>query len=228
MWQYNKTEELYHHGVLGMKWGVRRYQNADGSLTPAGRRKAKKLAKQYADVTGKKLIVKKKAVKEEQPKSIKEMSDAELQQKINRFNLEKTYMKMLASEAPKQQTSKGKKFVQSLGRDVVTPAMKDAGRTVLGNWLKKVGNDYVYKKNPTEYDKLKNEVGKLELEARKVKAKNTIKNETNKLNKVNNINDARQQLWKSIESNKHDDKAINEAIKQFRQETERLNKKKTK
>lgn len=31
--------ELYHHGTKGMKWGVRRYQNKDGSLTPAGKKR---------------------------------------------------------------------------------------------------------------------------------------------------------------------------------------------
>ena len=37
--------ELYHHGVKGQKWGIRRYQNEDGTLTPAGQKKKLKQQK---------------------------------------------------------------------------------------------------------------------------------------------------------------------------------------
>lgn len=57
--QYMTEQELYHHGILGQKWGVRRYQNQDGSYTAAGkerygiedgkRRSLKSYALEYKD-----------------------------------------------------------------------------------------------------------------------------------------------------------------------------------
>ena len=38
-WTCIRTNELQHHGIKGQKWGIRRFQNKDGSLTPAGRRR---------------------------------------------------------------------------------------------------------------------------------------------------------------------------------------------
>ena len=40
--------ELYHWGIKGMKWGVRRYQNEDGTLTPAGRKRLEKKDQKWA------------------------------------------------------------------------------------------------------------------------------------------------------------------------------------
>lgn len=39
MWQYNDLNALMHYGVKGMKWGVRRYQNEDGTLTTSGKKR---------------------------------------------------------------------------------------------------------------------------------------------------------------------------------------------
>ena len=38
-WTCTRQGELYHHGIKGQKWGVRRFQNKDGSLTPAGKKR---------------------------------------------------------------------------------------------------------------------------------------------------------------------------------------------
>ena len=42
-----RQNELYHHGIKGQKWGVRRYQNEDGTLTPEGKKRYGSFTKEY-------------------------------------------------------------------------------------------------------------------------------------------------------------------------------------
>ena len=84
---------LIHYGTKGMKWGVRRYQNKDGSLTPAGK-------KRYSEDESEDY---KKA---HSGKSVKTMSDAELRSRLNRLQMEQQYSKLSSSDV-----NKGKQFI---------------------------------------------------------------------------------------------------------------------
>lgn len=99
--------ELQHHGILGQKWGVRRYQNRDGSLTAAGR-------KRYSDSGDSQKVKKEKPQSDAKPKTKKasEMTEEELRAKINRLELEKRYRELSQSLAPRSPNQKGKEFVQ--------------------------------------------------------------------------------------------------------------------
>ena len=89
--------ELWHHGIKGQKWGVRRTAEELGHITEAGSR--------TADAVGRLTSRKKKNT------SVKNMSDEELRRRVNRLNMERQY-----SDLTRNDTSKGVEVV----KDVLT------------------------------------------------------------------------------------------------------------
>ena len=87
--------ELTHAGIKGMKWGVRRYQNKDGSLTPAGK-------KRYAEMSEDARVA--SSLKK---KSVKSMSNAELKKLNERTRLEQEYSRLNPSAIKKGLTVAG-------------------------------------------------------------------------------------------------------------------------
>ena len=106
--------ELQHHGILGMKWGVRRWQNKDGSLTAEGK---KRYGSDYDDVphavkeseksSGKSgssdggssgSRTNQQALSSEKKNDTSGMTDAELQKAVNRKRLEQDYARLNDNE----------------------------------------------------------------------------------------------------------------------------------
>ena len=131
-----RDEELYHWGIKGMKWGVRRFQNPGGILTPAGK-------KRYSADGGE---------GEEKPnyapkapkKNASDYTDDELRTQINRMQMEKQYRDLagqtnVREDDPNKELKLQRERLQ-LQRDVKNLKKEiNSGQTFVGSVLSDAG-----------------------------------------------------------------------------------------
>lgn len=110
---------LEHHGILGMKWGVRRFQNEDGSLTAAGKRRYRTDAdpphEDYLETHPK--------------KSVSRLSDAELRRRINRLQMEQQYVTLV-----KEPKSKGQERIER-GKKMLEDVLFNSGKAIATKYV---------------------------------------------------------------------------------------------
>ena len=107
---YNNTDTLAHFGIRGMKWGVRRFENADGTLTEAGKKRyksekdkhdsniqknrmsnTKQLVDSGAQLSRNAMELERSIPKKGNRMDLSKMSDKEMRERINREFLERQY-----------------------------------------------------------------------------------------------------------------------------------------
>lgn len=164
------SDELFHHGIKGMKWGIRRFQNKDGSLTNAGR---KRYGEQFGEAMSKGYNATKKAVSKGYEKtktavanrqakkaaakaekiakqraqitSSRKLTDEELRSRIARLELEQNYQKLLKDTSS---ISKGQTFAMSVlessGKNLLTQVANHYGAKALNRII---GSEVIYANN---------------------------------------------------------------------------------
>lgn len=133
-----EPEELYHHGIKGMKWGVRRYQNYDGTYTQKGLARYKEAESKYEEADSRYRTAK-KLYKTDKSKKM-EMDNAKTERKAAKKELNKKYDQLkrdkLADEG-KEIYKHGDRIMENSARTrvastVMSAALSTAGYLYLG------------------------------------------------------------------------------------------------
>lgn len=127
------TDELYHYGIKGMKWGVRRFQETSGRLTNAGKQR-------YSDHQARRKVV---AERKRNRRNASILSDAELNSQINRLQKEKTF-RQLSNETLYPGRTAVKNGLSKYGNQAIGAVVGIAVGAIARKWL--IDHGYITEK----------------------------------------------------------------------------------
>lgn len=156
-----REDELYHYGVKGMKWGVRRTAAQLGHLVKKG---ASKIKDRISESNKKRKIRKQNEANKRKP--VSEMTDDELKQRLNRLDMEKRYSDYMKTLNPKKESRVKKVVGEILSSGIKT--ISNAGIQKISNALlgdKDEASDYSFSNLSKVGDKkLKDAIQRLNME----------------------------------------------------------------
>lgn len=173
-----ENNELYHYGVKGMKWGVRKQY-----IKKAGHNVKKKASKLYADIKNKvkerrEAEKSRKHEEEIMKKPIKKLSTSELQERARILAARKEVLGLEKSckDIDDSTKSAGKAFMTNFAKEAIGGAIISAGKNVGTEYFTKIGKDLLGLKDDNSMDKLKKEAETWKLKGQiadgKLKSKN--------------------------------------------------------